>query len=328
MHMFGRSYLVIQILLVTAAMLVAPEVQSQKLNKARQGVRKGNNGTTPKQGSSSTGQPGGNGAPDSGSSGGSGCQPDDHGCIEEAGAGDITAMIIGFAFHLPHVLIESKADYSSSGYFYRYPYQKDEDGYMTFTADRSSKITPKRTTDGDLLIGAGEDVTKPARSRPVALRLAAEYSHDLESIHKPAAYLLFSTRWRVGLEAGFTYFREKLSYEPYNDNLGVGDINLIYRFAQSDHIQMRSGLGARMMYDEEQVDAGFNFTYGIDIFPVYPLVVSASIDLGNLGKVLALHGRGHLGAIFWGVELYIGWDGMLIGDVGIHGPMGGIRVWF
>ena len=243
----------------------------------------------------------------------------DDGCLDddcEEGGGLIWAAIVGFAFHLPHLLLEGEDAYPMNGWFNRFPYQRGAPGYMEFHEYLAPTAPIETTPEGDYIIDEGTDpsVDRPPGTRPLALRLAGEYSHDLGDIHKPAGYFLFSTIWRIGLEGGITYFRERLQ-DGANDQLAIGDINLVFRFAQQENIQMRAGLGARLMYDAAQVTPGFNFTYGMDIYPVFPLVLSASIDLGNLGMAFCMHGRGTIGAVFYGVEIYAGWDGFLIGSV-------------
>ena len=72
---------------------------------------------------------------------------------------------------------------------------------------------------------------------------------------------------------------------------------------------------------------GVNFTYGFDIYPVFPLALSASVDFGNLGSSFVLHAKGHLGAVFRSFELFCGWDVLQVASTTIHGPLAGLRVW-
>ena len=252
------------------------------------------------------------------------CPPDDPDCDD---GGSIVPLVIFALWHVPHLMMEGTSDYPSDGEFRRAPYWKGSDGYMTRVP-----ATPRfqeKTEDGAYLIGASSGPQEgPARSsRPAALRLSAEYGYGFDELHKPAGYLLVSSRWRVGFETGWVYLREHLPEEDAYDQLLIGDANVMFRFAQCAHAQMRSGLGARFMVDERELTAGFNFTYGMDVFPVNPLVISASVDLGNLGTAFFLHWRGTLGAVLFGVELFAGWDGMLIGSTSINGPIGGLRLW-
>jgi hypothetical protein len=82
------------------------------------------------------------------------------------------------------------------------------------------------------------------------------------------------------------------------------------------------------MIDGTRVDAGFNASYAMDIFPMRPLVLSASVDVGQLGYALVVHGRGTVGVMLARVELYAGYDVMLIDPVLFQGPIAGVRLWF
>ncbi len=257
------------------------------------------------------------------------CAPDDPFCEEPAVDDAFDWLYMALFWHGPHVLIEGDEYYDCDGYFLRAPYWDGGEGYMSMASQGPGpQIEVETTQDGDYLIGPSTVTrTVPARSRSAALRLTAEYGHDFENVHKPSGYALLSTRWRFGLESGWTYFREQSENRAIADQLYIGDINIIHRFAQNENIQMRSGMGLRLMPEEDRVDLGFNFTYGMDIYPTSPLVFSASVDIGNLGMAFLLHGRAHMGLVFWGLEIFAGWDGWLIGDVAIGGLSGGLRIW-
>jgi hypothetical protein len=46
----------------------------------------------------------------------------------------------------------------------------------------------------------------------------------------------------------------------------------------------RTGLGFNWLDDPIDTNFGFNFTYGADLFPRRPWVLSATIDWGTLGE--------------------------------------------
>lgn len=201
-------------------------------------------------------------------------------------------------------------------------------GYMVFTRPgREPPPQPRSTADGDLLITPEDPDPSPipAGAVPLALAVSAEYGYELDGLYKPAARAMIYTSFRLGLESGWTWFTEKIE-EGY-DWLVVGDVNLLWRFAQHEAIAWYSGAGVRLMTDDAGWNAGFNFTYGFDAFPVNPVVLSAVIDLGNLGWAFVFHGRGHLGITRFGVEFFAGWDALLIGNVMLQGPMIGLRGW-
>jgi hypothetical protein len=316
--------------LAFASLLFASATHAQKLDKVRDEVREG--------GSSSDGQD--DGPPnDQAPYWGDGtdvedyqnptvCPPDDPHCGGETEAAEILfGYVFGFAFWIPHVVTEGEEP--RPGWFAGFPYRDDNEGYMVFSEVQRPVPQVETTEDGDILIGEGDELItpQPSGTRPLAVRLAAEYGHDLESTYRPWAQFMLSTKWRFGLEAGATAFIEDLGDDSY-DRLGVADINLIFRFAQHEHFLMRTGAGGRMLVDSGRVDGGFNWTYGFDIFPVQPIIFSTSLDLGNIMRAFFVHFRAHLGVNLWAIEVYAGWDVMLIGDVTFHGPILGLRAWF
>ncbi len=240
------------------------------------------------------------------------------------------ALIFGFFFHLPHYLIEKSSDYRHEDRFLSYPYEGGAKGYMAPPLYKMRRIQPPTTDAGDLLIGAADDTVEPSyRTRPVALRLLADYSFDFGNIHKTSAFLLFETRWRWGFEAGYSYLRERVDGGDGKTNgMGIGDANIVFRFAQHRLIQMRTGFGGRFMTAPwSEAKGGVNFTYGLDIYPFSPVVLSSSVDFGNLRYAFVFHGRGSVGAVFRSFELYVGWDVLQVDDTVVHGPLAGIRAW-
>jgi hypothetical protein len=257
------------------------------------------------------------------------CRHNTAGCAEQRDP-HTAALIFGFFFHLPHYLIENESEYHSEAQFLSYPYEGGAKGYMAPPLYKEGHTTPPETKSGDLLIGGAEKdtVSSPSRTRSFAIRLIGDYSFDLETIHKTSAYLLFETRWRWGVEAGFSYLYERFpDGNTPPEELSLGDVNIVFRFAQSKRIQMRTGVGGRYMVDGLGASFGVNFTYGADLYPVYPLVFSTVIDFGSLDRAFVLHARGSVGAVFRSFEAFAGWDVLQVGDAVVHGPLVGIRVW-
>ncbi len=93
-------------------------------------------------------------------------------------------------------------------------------------------------------------------------------------------------------------------------------------------MQWRAGLGFNWLDDEQATDFGFNFTYGVDVFPVRPLVLSAELDWGTLGSADLFHFRTTAGMIVWHVEVYTGYEYRDIDRTQTSALIGGVRVWF
>lgn len=82
------------------------------------------------------------------------------------------------------------------------------------------------------------------------------------------------------------------------------------------------------MADADDFDAGVNFTYNVDVYPVRPWVVKTGIDYGTLGHSNRFHYRGTLGVQLKAVELFSGYDYQRIAGESIHMLITGLTVWF
>src|SRR5262249_59987026 len=109
-------------------------------------------------------------------------------------------------------------------------------------------------------------------------RVSIEDGNDFDGVNRFQGQLLFDTASRFGLLTNWDHFNERLCNNR-GDSTTIGDVNLTYRFAQSERILMRAGLGFRTLTDEHVTDWGVNFHYGGDWFPHDPLVLSSSVDL-------------------------------------------------
>ncbi len=115
--------------------------------------------------------------------------------------------------------------------------------------------------------------------------------------------------------------------------VGMGTAHIGFRFAQNENWQFRSLIGVRTFSDENGTTAGFDFRYGVDIFPIRPLVVSAEITLGDLGSSFTLGARASIGLMIDAVEIYAAYENFALmptdgsATVNLGGPNAGIRIW-
>ena len=197
---------------------------------------------------------------------------------------------------------------SMRGYFAHYPHQYDL-GYMMIDPFKAHGLAGPRV--------------------PYAwsVRASGEYGTNFNHLEWIGGRLLVDSRWRLGLDSDVRYLLEERPGRP-SDDLWFGDTNLVYRFAQSERLQLRSGLGMNFLSDDRQNDAGFNFTYGGDWFPSRPWVLSAEIDLGTLGHTHAYHFRGTAGVSCGVGEAYAGYDYYDIGRTQVAGLVAGLRLWY
>lgn len=245
------------------------------------------------------------------------CDDDDNDCcLELADAcgeccGWLLCHVALAPFWWPHELIEP--DGMVGGYFLPWPYAQQQPGSMWL----------QRLTE---LPAAGDEVATPWVKR-WQLRLALEESNDFDGLNRVNGHLLLDSTSRLGFQTSWSYLSEKLDCGCHDDMV-LGDFNLVVRFAQSERAQFRTGLGCRLLGDRCGTDWGFNFTYGADLFPAQPLVLSAQLDAGTLGEAGVFHIRGSAGLLLRRWEVYAGYDFLQIGSTALQGPIAGLRLWF
>ena len=128
---------------------------------------------------------------------------------------------------------------------------------------------------------------------------------------------------RIGIDTETDYW---LQIHPHGgpDHAWNGDFNIVYRFAESEHMQWRAGVGVNWLADQASPEVGVNFTYGFDWFPRRPWTLSSVIDVGTLGGSSLFHNRSTAGVMLGAMELFAGYDYFQIGTFNIHGPVAGI----
>lgn len=175
--------------------------------------------------------------------------------------------------------------------------------------------------------GGWLDLEGRATQKPWLVRLSGEYGDGFDGHQRIGGKLRLDTTWRLGVDASWDYRREDLS-RGRHDRLWTGDCNAIFRFAQSEHLAMRTGFGVNWLNSDTVDDIGFNFTYGGDWFPADPWVISGEIDWGRLGDAGLFHARGTVGVQIENAEIYIGYDYFDVDSVTLDGIVAGIGLWF
>ena len=219
---------------------------------------------------------------------------------------------------LPYKALDD--DLCTYDYFPRYPYHHVP-GYMmsdpceVWDEDPACAADPMRASKW------------PSSPRTWSGRFRMEYADEFDDLRRVSGHLLVSTRSRFGLDTETGYFEERLPGGG-QDELWLGDCNFVYRFAQGQHAQFRTGLGFNWLDDPVDTNFGVNFTYGADLFPCKPWVLSATIDWGTLEKAELFRFRTTGGVVLWGLEVYTGYEYLDIDSTQINGVIGGVRVWF
>jgi hypothetical protein len=224
--------------------------------------------------------------------------------------GELGLWALAAPFLLPPLALED--DYRSRCLFPRYPYAYGRYGYLWVDRVVEKDDPPN---------------PEPRGARGWSVRPAVEDGYDFHGVNRFGVRAAVDTASRFGLTTGWDFFHENLS-GGRSDDLTLGDLNLTFRFAQCEWMQMYTGLGGRLLTSRGDTRGGFNFTYGADAFPCKPLVLSSSFDLGTVGSASLVHARGTVGLVHRRCEVFAGYDFLRIGSVNLQGPTAGLRLWF
>ncbi len=238
---------------------------------------------------------------------------DDTTSLYELG-GLFAAAAVTSPFWGPHKALGD--DFEIDYLFPRFPYDHGP-GYMTFDGWSPGGQEPGSP---DLECGMPQE-------RRWAARLSTEFADSFGDLDRIGGHLLLSTASRWGIDTEMHFLEETLAGGA-RDELWLGDCNLVYRFAQNEQMQWRTGIGFNWLDDPNETDFGFNFTYGLDWFPAKPWVISATLDWGNLGRAEQFRFRMTNGLILHGIETYIGYEYYDLDESQTNNFIAGVRIWF
>ena len=145
------------------------------------------------------------------------------------------------------------------------------------------------------------------------LRIRVDYADNFIAQQKISTHFIFELRNRLGVDASFDYLRENVGVGQH-EQLWVGDVNMVWRFAQAENAQMRIGLGMNWQRTFVGTENGINFTYGGDFYLSEPQVISADLDWGRLGSAGLFRIRTTYGRQIARAKIYVGHEYLSIGD--------------
>jgi hypothetical protein len=215
---------------------------------------------------------------------------------------DITStfalLVLGSPFWVPHLAVGDDLEVPSA--FAAYPYEGGLKGLVL----RGAQAQGRAPAAGSIGVTGGW--------RPGGLWTG-----------KADAQLMTSSRF--GASTTWYHFVEPQAGKAA-DTLTAGDVQVTLRFAQNERISFWTGLGARFMPDAE-LHAGFIIAYGVDVFPVDPLTISARVDGGSLGHAGVGGVSVRAGVMLGAVDVGVGWDLLGIGTVSLTALTLGVRLW-
>jgi hypothetical protein len=223
--------------------------------------------------------------------------------------GQLFAYVIASPFYVPPMLFGDH--YDTPGTFVAYPYAVGWGGSM----------------QPGLEVNRVEGATPFEWERRFTFRASVEEGNNFDGLNRVGLTFLADSFTRFGIGGGVHFYEEKRTTQS-PDQLAIGDVNLLFRFAQSERVQFRTGLGARFLNDDVRTDWGWNFVYGAEAYPFEPLSWSWQLETGTLGNAWVFRATTRLGFVWKNSEAYVGYDYLRIGHAELQGPMVGLRVWF
>jgi hypothetical protein len=230
-----------------------------------------------------------------------------------AGLGTFGAAAVAASpFYLPGMLVGD--NFTSGGYFPAYPYAPGRAGYQIIDPHWGEAATE-------------DEAGNAGFPRNWALRLSGEDGNDFRGLNRANVRLFVDMKTRLGFMTNWNFLQES-DGNGHFDHTTLGDTEMTYRIAQSETLQAFTGLGFRVRTDDINTRWGFNVYYGVDWYPVQPMIVSTSLDIGSIGDQWVFHGRGTVGVAHHHFELFGGYDFMRLGTANLQGPLVGLRFWF
>lgn len=169
----------------------------------------------------------------------------------------------------------------------------------------------------------GEDADTGSK---LSLRPRVEFGSDFDDLERTAFGLELEHASRFGLALEWARWREDLGAGG-TDELDLGELDVVYRFAQARSAAFWSGVGLNVLDDELETDYGVNFTYGAT-FLAAPLTLGFDSDLGTLGDATLTHLGFSAGFVLDRFELFAGYDNWDIDSARLTSWSLGLRGWF
>lgn len=201
------------------------------------------------------------------------------------------------------------------------PYIDGIDGYV-----RIAGLTPPAPGGNGSLTGQPGQAGRRVLGNGSAVRLHLEGGAADLSLQRGAVGLLWSGAHRFEISGELRGYLER-NGDGSRDRLWIGSAAVSVLFAQSEYAQFRTGLGTRWMPDGDVSHSGWHFLYGMDFYPMQPLVLSLQGDAGTLGGAWVTSARGSVGAVVDQVEFYLGYEGFWVEDVDLSTWLVGVRLW-
>ena len=174
-----------------------------------------------------------------------------------------------------------------------------------------------------------KDVTDDRPPRLYAARFSFEGAWQGDGLWRTAGGGRVDGRL-LSVDGDLSYYLEPAAHDALY--LGTGNVSVV--LIRERRAIFRMGGGFNTMIDgrvpgegRREYALGWNTTASLDLFPTWPIVVSARADLGKLYAAWMGRARGTVGVMLWRMEFYGGYEHTQVGSVGMGGPTVGVRLW-
>lgn len=103
---------------------------------------------------------------------------------------------------------------------------------------------------------------------------------------------------------------------------GLGNAELLYRFAESGALRFFTGAGYVQWADVAGLGHGFGLIYGFEAFPIRPITFGSRVSIGVLGESYGFQWRSHIGVMISRYEVQVAYDHVDVGGA----QLGGLQV--
>ncbi|UJR83854.1 hypothetical protein [Sandaracinus amylolyticus] len=163
----------------------------------------------------------------------------------------------------------------------------------------------------------------------LAVRADAEVGYALGGAWRGAVGVRLQLPMQLDLATRYSMF-----VEPHGGDIRfvvLGGFGIEYRLIDVPGAQLRIGAEARTFYDSIDTIWGGGATFGLDLFPGEPVVLSTELAAAFVGQAFELRARAQIGVLIESVEIFAGYhyDGLFRDGVHVDlgGPMLGVRAW-
>jgi hypothetical protein len=107
---------------------------------------------------------------------------------------------------------------------------------------------------------------------------------------------------------------------------GLGNAELLLRYADSQYLRFFTGLGYVQWADPVGLAHGVGLVYGFDAYPFRPISLGSRLSIGPLGHSYAFQWRSYVGVLISRCEIQVAYDHVDVGGAQLGGLQLGVEV--